>query len=111
MGRGGIQKYGAPYGCVRRMPRDFFFPALRKHDALLFFVVTSAENIVSSAHLMATNLTTNSHDQGLCLKFYHGVPVISSKTLSLSLMGPNYKKRAQEGVWGDTVQREKSSAV
>jgi hypothetical protein len=40
IGRGGMQKCGGPYGCVRRV-RDFFFPALRRKNDSNFIVNAS----------------------------------------------------------------------
>ena len=53
IGRGGIQKCGGPYGCVRRV-RDFFFPALRRKIESNF-IVNATTNDISSTHLMTAN--------------------------------------------------------
>ena len=53
IGRGGTQKCGGPYGCVRRV-RDFFFPALRRKKESNF-IVNAATNDISSTRLMTAN--------------------------------------------------------
>ena len=54
IGRGGIQKCGGPYGCVRRV-RDFFFPALRRKQESNF-IVNAATTDINSTHLITANL-------------------------------------------------------
>jgi hypothetical protein len=53
IGRGGIQRCGGPYGCVRRV-REFFFPALRRKNESNF-IVNAAINDISSTRLMTVN--------------------------------------------------------